>query len=55
MFFLIDAAPVSCKIKRNEDLISKVFEFVNKCELEIINLKKDIYSKYRGILNGTQF
>ncbi|AEL19285.1 conserved hypothetical protein (plasmid) [Borreliella bissettiae DN127] len=47
LFFLIDAAPVNCKIKRNEDLISKVFEFVNKCELEIINLKKDIYSKYR--------
>ncbi|WP_418455449.1 DUF244 domain-containing protein (plasmid) [Borreliella californiensis] len=47
LFFLIDAAPVNCKIKRNEDLISKVFEFVNKCELEIINLKKDIYSNYR--------
>ncbi|APS99098.1 hypothetical protein Bmayo_05430 (plasmid) [Borreliella mayonii] len=47
LFFLIDAAPVNCKIKRNEALISKVFEFVGKCELEIINLKKDIYSNYR--------
>ncbi|MCD2385166.1 DUF244 domain-containing protein, partial [Borreliella burgdorferi] len=47
LFFLIDAAPINCKIKRDEALISKVFEFVNKCELEIINLKKDIYSNYR--------
>ncbi|WP_367773809.1 DUF244 domain-containing protein [Borreliella burgdorferi] len=47
LFFLIDAAPINCKIKRDEALISKVLEFVNKCELEIINLKKDIYSNYR--------
>ncbi|AEL19325.1 conserved hypothetical protein (plasmid) [Borreliella bissettiae DN127] len=42
--------PVNCKIKRNEDLISKVFENVNKCELEIRNYKfkkKDISSNYR--------
>ncbi|ACN52724.1 hypothetical protein BVAVS116_O0012 (plasmid) [Borreliella valaisiana VS116] len=30
--FLIDAAPVNCKIKRNDSLISKVLEFVRKCE-----------------------
>ncbi|XOU12982.1 DUF244 domain-containing protein (plasmid) [Borreliella americana] len=47
LFFLVDAAPINCKIKRNEALISKVFEFVGKCELEIKNLKKDIYRNYR--------
>ncbi|WP_234930731.1 DUF244 domain-containing protein [Borreliella garinii] len=47
LFFLIDAAPVNCKIKRNDSLISKVIEFVRKCEQEIFNLKKDIFSNYR--------
>nr|WP_215536408.1 DUF244 domain-containing protein [Borreliella bavariensis] len=47
LFFLIDAAPVNCKIKRNDSLISKVLEFVRKCEQEIFNLKKDIFSNYR--------
>ncbi|WP_210362586.1 DUF244 domain-containing protein, partial [Borreliella garinii] len=42
-----DAAPINCKIKRNESLISKVLEFVEKCELEVSNLKKDIFSNYR--------
>ncbi len=47
LFFLIDAAPTNCKIRRDEALISKVFEFVEKCEIEIKNLEKDIYSNYR--------
>ncbi|WP_420025146.1 DUF244 domain-containing protein (plasmid) [Borreliella yangtzensis] len=47
LFFLIDAAPVNCKIKRNDSLISKVLEFVDKCEMEVSNLKKDIFSNYR--------
>uniref|UniRef100_UPI003F5B5477 DUF244 domain-containing protein n=1 Tax=Borreliella burgdorferi TaxID=139 RepID=UPI003F5B5477 len=47
LFFLIDAAPINCKIKRNESLISKVLEFVEKCEMEVSNLKKDIFSNYR--------
>ncbi|WP_424632786.1 DUF244 domain-containing protein [Borreliella lusitaniae] len=43
LFFLIDAAPVNCKIRRNDSLISKVFEFVNKCELEVFNLRNKIF------------
>ncbi len=42
LFFLIGAAPINCKIKKNDALISKVLEFVNKCELEIINLRNKI-------------
>ncbi|MBB6213497.1 hypothetical protein HNP67_001063 [Borreliella californiensis] len=47
LFFLIDAAPVNCRIKRNEALISKVLEFVEKCEMEVFNLRNDIFSNYR--------
>ncbi|MBB6213794.1 DUF244 domain-containing protein (plasmid) [Borreliella californiensis] len=47
LFFLIDAAPVNCKIKRNESLILKVLEFVRKCEMEVFNLRNDIFSNYR--------
>ncbi|WP_418454118.1 DUF244 domain-containing protein [Borreliella lusitaniae] len=43
LFFLIDSAPVNCKIRRNDSLISKVFEFVNKCELEVFNLRNKIF------------
>ncbi len=39
LFFLIDAAPVNCKIKKNDSLISKVLNFVLKCEREFINLE----------------
>ncbi|EEF84092.1 DUF244 domain-containing protein [Borreliella spielmanii] len=42
LFFLIGAAPVNCKIKKNNLLISKVLEFVNNCELEIIKLRNKI-------------
>ncbi|WP_420025487.1 DUF244 domain-containing protein [Borreliella valaisiana] len=42
LFFLIGAAPINCKIKRNNFLISKVLEFVNNCELVIINLRNTI-------------
>ncbi|WP_418454801.1 DUF244 domain-containing protein (plasmid) [Borreliella spielmanii] len=42
LFFLIDAAPVNCKIKRNDALISKVLEFVLKCEQEVFNLRNEI-------------
>ncbi|WP_418909401.1 DUF244 domain-containing protein (plasmid) [Borreliella sinica] len=42
LFFLIGTAPINCKIKRNNSLISKVLKFVNKCELEIINLRNKI-------------
>ncbi|WP_419261161.1 DUF244 domain-containing protein, partial [Borreliella afzelii] len=42
LFFLIDAAPVNCKIKRNDSLISKVLEFVLKCEQEVFNLRNEI-------------
>ncbi|SCW42711.1 YqaJ-like recombinase domain-containing protein [Borreliella japonica] len=42
LFFLIGATPINCKIKRNDSLISKVLEFVNNCELEIINLRNKI-------------
>uniref|UniRef100_UPI003AF894DC DUF244 domain-containing protein n=2 Tax=Borreliella afzelii TaxID=29518 RepID=UPI003AF894DC len=37
-----DAAPVNCKIKRNDALISKVLEFVLKCEQEVFNLRNEI-------------
>ncbi len=40
LFFLIDAAPVNCKIKRNDSLISKVLNFVLKCEREKLKLIK---------------
>ncbi|WP_420025112.1 DUF244 domain-containing protein (plasmid) [Borreliella yangtzensis] len=42
LFFLIDAAPVNCKIKRNNALIAKVLEFVKKCEQEVFNLRNEI-------------
>ncbi len=42
LFFLIDAAPVNCKIKRNNALISKVLEFVLKCEQEVFDLRNEI-------------
>ncbi|WP_183224486.1 DUF244 domain-containing protein, partial [Borreliella spielmanii] len=42
LFFLIDAAPVNCKIKRNDALISKVLEFVLKCEQEVFDLRNAI-------------
>ncbi|WP_424632754.1 DUF244 domain-containing protein [Borreliella lusitaniae] len=48
LFFLIDAAPVNCKIRRNDSLISKVFEFINKCELEVFNLRNKMF-KTNGI------
>ncbi len=41
-FFLIDAAPVNCKIKRNDSLISKVLNFVLKCEREVFNIRTEI-------------
>ncbi|OJH14243.1 DUF244 domain-containing protein [Borreliella bissettiae] len=43
LFFLIDAAPVNCKIKRNDDLISKVLEYVHKCETEAFNIRTQIF------------
>ncbi|WP_417861666.1 DUF244 domain-containing protein [Borreliella andersonii] len=46
LFFLIDVAPINCKIKRNEALISKVFEFVRKCEIEVFNLRNEIFRNY---------
>ncbi|WP_420025038.1 DUF244 domain-containing protein [Borreliella valaisiana] len=42
LFFLIDAAPVNCKIKRNNALIAKVLGFVKKCEQEVFNLRNEI-------------
>uniref|UniRef100_UPI00165D6365 YqaJ viral recombinase family protein n=1 Tax=Borreliella bavariensis TaxID=664662 RepID=UPI00165D6365 len=42
LFFLIDAAPVNCKIKRNDSLISKVLNFVLKCEREVFNIRTEI-------------
>ncbi|WP_418905848.1 DUF244 domain-containing protein [Borreliella japonica] len=45
LFFLIDAAPVNCKIKRNNSLISKVLEFVQKCEWEVFNVRNEIIEK----------
>uniref|UniRef100_UPI001247BB4B DUF244 domain-containing protein n=1 Tax=Borreliella turdi TaxID=57863 RepID=UPI001247BB4B len=42
LFFLIGAAPVNCKIKRNNSLIAKVLEFVLKCEQEVFDLKNKI-------------
>ncbi|WP_420025478.1 DUF244 domain-containing protein [Borreliella valaisiana] len=42
LFFLIDAAPVNCKIKRNNSLIAKVLEFVKKCEQEVFDLRNEI-------------
>ncbi|WP_418906524.1 DUF244 domain-containing protein (plasmid) [Borreliella turdi] len=42
LFFLIDAAPVNCKIKRNDSLITKVLEFVKKCEQEVFDLRNKI-------------
>ncbi|WP_210370936.1 DUF244 domain-containing protein [Borreliella garinii] len=42
LFFLIGAAPVNCKIKRNDALIAKVLEFVKKCEQEVFNLRNEI-------------
>ncbi|WP_367611919.1 DUF244 domain-containing protein [Borreliella kurtenbachii] len=43
LFFLIDAAPVNCKIKRNDDLIAKVLEYVHKCETEAFNIRTQIF------------
>ncbi|WP_418905830.1 DUF244 domain-containing protein [Borreliella japonica] len=45
LFFLIDAAPVNCKIKRSNSLISKVLEFVQKCEWEVFNVRNEIIEK----------
>ncbi len=42
LFFLIDAAPVNCKIKRNDSLILKVLNFVLKCEREVFNIRREI-------------
>ncbi|WP_151060902.1 DUF244 domain-containing protein [Borreliella turdi] len=42
LFFLIDAAPVNCKIKRNDSLISKVLNFLLKCEREVFNIRTEI-------------
>ncbi|WP_210381894.1 DUF244 domain-containing protein, partial [Borreliella garinii] len=42
LFFLIGAAPVNCKIKRNKSLIAKVLEFVKKCEQEVFDLRNKI-------------
>ncbi len=42
LFFLIAAAPVNCKIKRNDSLISKVLNFVLKCEREVFNIRTEI-------------
>ncbi|WP_210381135.1 YqaJ viral recombinase family protein, partial [Borreliella valaisiana] len=42
LFFLIGAAPVNCKIKRNNSLISKVLNFVLKCEREVFNIRTEI-------------
>ncbi len=42
LFFLIDAAPVNCKIKRNDSLRSKVLNFVLKCEREVSNIRTEI-------------
>ncbi len=42
LFFLIGAAPVNCKIKRNNSLIAKVLEFVKKCEQEVFDLRNKI-------------
>ncbi|AEL19200.1 conserved hypothetical protein (plasmid) [Borreliella bissettiae DN127] len=43
LFFLIDAAPVNCKIKRNDGLIAKVLEYVHKCETEAFNIRTQIF------------
>ncbi|ACN93652.1 conserved hypothetical protein (plasmid) [Borreliella finlandensis] len=43
LFFLIDAAPVNCKINRNDDLIVKVLEYVHKCETEAFNIRTQIF------------
>ncbi len=43
LFFLIDAAPVNCKIKRNYDLIAKVLACVHKCETEAFNIRTQIF------------
>lgn len=45
LFFLIDAAPVNCKIKRNDSLISKVLNFVIKCEWKVFNIRTEIFKK----------
>nr|AAU86082.1 hypothetical protein BGP231 [Borreliella bavariensis PBi] len=42
MFFLIDSALVNCKVKRNDSLISKVLNFVLKCEREVFNIRTEI-------------
>ncbi|ACN53098.1 DUF244 domain-containing protein [Borreliella valaisiana] len=42
LFFLIDVASVNCKIKRNDFLISKVLNFVLKCEREVFNIRTEI-------------
>ncbi len=42
LFFLIDAAPVNCKIKRIDSLIAKVLNFVLKCEREVFNIRAEI-------------
>ncbi|WP_418905952.1 DUF244 domain-containing protein [Borreliella carolinensis] len=47
LFFLIDATPINCKIKRNGALISKVFEFIGKCDKEVFNIIRDIVTNYR--------
>ncbi|PRR13690.1 hypothetical protein CV659_05955, partial [Borreliella burgdorferi] len=43
LFFLIGNKPINCRIKRNNLLITKVFEFVNKCEFEVSNLRNKIF------------
>ncbi len=45
LFFLINAASINCKIKRNDSLISKVLEFVRKCEQEVFNLRNKIFKE----------
>ncbi len=42
LFFLMDVAPVNCKINRNDSLISKVLNFVLKCEREVFNIRTKI-------------
>ncbi|MCD2371571.1 DUF244 domain-containing protein [Borreliella burgdorferi] len=43
LFFLIDAEPVNCKIKRNDALIAKVLEYVRKCETEAFGIRTQIF------------
>ncbi len=42
LLFLINTAPINCKIKRNDSLISKVLNFVLKCEREVFNIRAEI-------------